>query len=214
MARRLLVTILNALEGWDADYRDTVTALGFDDEPMTLPFESTPGSLPVIGTHDYSLITVDHADFGKVLVHDDGTAYRVIAQPFSIEVGRTIAGAQTAVDPYGVAQLTFAQTPRAFPYDIKIVTFACVFAHLNGSDPGDWTLNVRNEDTGPTTRTCTLELNAVNFPTNQVTTGKLSAVLDIAAGERLFCSYTGPSCTNPLVTTILSGIQFVPEIIT
>lgn len=215
MTRRLLGLVQSALKSWETRVNDNITALGQDGKPMTVPEQSTPASLPAANQHDRSVIFVNHAKLGWGLFEDDGTDYYALSNVVTIELSGGLAGAQTLINLRGEA-LGFGDLGAALGIDKAVAFKTRIFAyavnshHNNGSDPGDWTLTVRNVSDS-VDRTVTTIGMAATSTTDEVTAGSLGTVLDMDPGERWRAWMSGPSCTAPFFAVTLYARVYVPK---
>lgn len=214
MAKRLLVKPDGGRYNWDATIDDDLDVLGADGLPMSEPEQGTPASLPSASAHDRSGIWVNHAEVGWKRFGCDGTAFLLQGPVFAYTFGGGNTGAQTSLTvKYG--GLDFSGGSGAYlvaPLPIKLFYCGVDFRHNNGSDPGDWTLTFTNVDTS-VSRTFACELNAASS-THQMTKGKLSAVLSLAAGQNLSVTMTGPSTTAPQFSAIVLASVDVAAVLT
>ncbi len=120
-----------------------------------------------------------------------GLAGRTFSITCSALLGGPVTSGNCTVDGQDSTVYKFS-----LPVACDLANWSVLVYHLNSSDPGDWSLLLR-DGTPTTLETMVFELNASNWPVSQITTGTGSA--SIATTDELQLSLTGPSCSTIVV---------------
>lgn len=95
------------------------------------------------------------------------------------------------------------------PEKCELVRVGFAAYHVNGSDPGDWTLAIHKNGAGSPSATVNWQWSASNFPVGIHETNDLATPLALARGDFLHFNASGPSI-SVIIVNVFPSFRRVP----